>query len=74
MTHNPQYRKPPPRPPDMAKLAARAAGQKKFQGSPCVNGHSGIRYSSTGQCVDCLQMYREIRRPKPHVTVHRMMD
>lgn len=45
--------------PDPSKLAARAAGQMKFQGSRCKYGHNGIRYTSTGQCVDCIPMYRQ---------------
>lgn len=44
--------------PDLAKQAARAAGEMKFSGSKCVNGHSGIRYVKSGQCVDCIPFYR----------------
>ena len=53
------YRTPPPRAPDLRKQAARQAGLVKFQGSPCINGHPGIRYASTGNCVDCMQFHRE---------------
>jgi hypothetical protein len=35
------------------KLDAIAAGDKKYQGVPCKNGHSGIRFSINADCVDC---------------------
>lgn len=47
--------------PDQAKLAARAAGKRKFAGSPCKRGHDGARYSSTGHCVDCMKLYNKLR-------------
>lgn len=56
------YRVPPPRQEDKAKLAAQAAGKTKFVGSRCKHGHNGIRYTSTGQCVDCIPYYRELKR------------
>lgn len=48
--------------PDQAKLAARAAGKKKFNGSRCKRGHTGIRYTSTGNCVECVAMHRDNQR------------
>ena len=45
--------------PDLAKMAAREAGISKFQGRPCKHGHDGLRYSSTGNCVECVTFYRE---------------
>jgi len=56
--------RPAPRPHDQAKLAARAAGQTKFQGSICANNHGGIRYTSTGHCVECTAMHRNNRKTK----------
>lgn len=50
--------------PDLAKQAARAAGKMKFSGSKCVNGHSGIRYVKSGQCVDCIPYYRALKKEK----------
>lgn len=47
--------------PDPAKLAARAAGKVKFQGSRCKRGHN-IRYTSTGNCVECIAMHRDNQR------------
>ena len=32
---------------------AEANGEWKYQGTPCKHGHGGLRYSSTGRCVDC---------------------
>lgn len=26
-----------------------------YQGKPCKNGHIGLRYSSTGGCVECVR-------------------
>lgn len=26
---------------------------EKFQGKPCKRGHSGMRYRSSGGCVEC---------------------
>jgi hypothetical protein len=52
---------PPPQPPDLAKLAARQAGLRKFQGSKCSKGHGGARYSKSGQCVECVAGYNEKR-------------
>lgn len=28
-------------------------GDKYYQGKPCKYGHSGLRYKSTGSCVEC---------------------
>ena len=56
---SPNYRHPPPRPPDLAKLAARRSGQSKFQGNDCIRGHGGLRYAKSGQCVQCVALYRD---------------
>ena len=64
------YRTPPPQRPDLAKLAARQAGLVKFQGSPCINGHPGIRYASTGQCVDCIPYYRDKQKEKSNERIN----
>lgn len=50
--------------PDLAKQAAAKAGLLKFQGSDCKYGHGGIRYTKTGQCVDCIPMYRDLKKEK----------
>jgi len=47
---------PPPRTVDQAKIAARAAGESRYQGNDCRHRHGGLRYSSTGHCVLCLKM------------------
>jgi len=51
--------------PDIAKMEARAAGLRTFQGSKCKHGHDGIRYTSTGQCVSCMKIYNTFTR---HIT------
>jgi hypothetical protein len=36
------------------KISSRTRGETEvYQGSPCPNGHDGLRYKSTGQCVQC---------------------
>jgi hypothetical protein len=47
---------PPPMPADKAKIAAREAGESRYQGNDCRRKHGGLRYSSTGHCVLCLKM------------------
>jgi 5-methylcytosine-specific restriction endonuclease McrA len=43
-----------------AKAAAKAHGSKRWTpGFPCVNGHKADRLVSSGQCVECLRLYRE---------------
>jgi len=38
------------------RTEAQAAGVKTFQpGRPCVQGHEGIYYVASGQCVDCAK-------------------
>ena len=33
---------------------AHQGGWQKYQGNPCKRGHDGVRFSSTGQCVACM--------------------
>ena len=37
-----------------------------YQGNPCKRGHSGMRYVSTGNCVECA-IYRAHGRPLPPI-------
>jgi hypothetical protein len=39
--------------PDPARQKARAEGKKRYRGAPCVHGHEGERYTSSGTCVEC---------------------
>jgi hypothetical protein len=34
---------------------ARRLGLKVYKGSPCLRGHAGLRYTSTGGCVECIR-------------------
>lgn len=45
--------------PNSAKNTAIQNGLVRFQGKPCKNGHSGIRYTKGGQCVDCIAQTRQ---------------
>ena len=40
---------------------ARRRGQKTFKGSPCVNGHQGIRTVKDNSCVECQHFRRSMR-------------
>ncbi len=35
-----------------------------FQGKPCHNGHSGIRYVSSKDCVECSRERYRVRKQK----------
>ena len=39
-----------------AREEAHQRGQSKYRGSPCKHGHDGERFSSTGQCVMCMEV------------------
>lgn len=41
--------------PKMDRKAARELGFVRFTGEPCVRGHDGVRYVSTGGCIKCLK-------------------
>lgn len=38
------------------RVEAAKARLKKYQGEPCSRGHDGVRYTSTGSCVDCAKL------------------
>jgi hypothetical protein len=51
--------------PVISRKEARRRGLKVYQGSPCLRGHSGLRYTSTGGCIQCIsEGIRKRRRPK----------
>jgi hypothetical protein len=35
---------------------AKATGQKLYVGHDCIWGHTGIRYTSNGACMECLAL------------------
>lgn len=37
----------------VARQAAIKAGDKSYSGKPCQNGHSGLRYTADGSCIEC---------------------
>lgn len=41
----------------MTRKEAIAAGEKRYQGKPCPVGHNGLRYTSSGSCVECALIY-----------------
>jgi len=36
------------------RINAYESGEKKYQGQPCINGHSGTRYTKSGCCIECV--------------------
>jgi len=48
------------------KETARAEGRNIYVGKPCKRGHSGERYVSNSQCVECLKLKtKRLRKSKP---------
>ena len=47
-----------------SQMEAARAQQKRYQGAPCTHGHSGVRYTSSGQCVQCADASTEARRER----------
>src|SRR5574337_1027423 len=45
---------------DTAREAARVSGKSKYDGNPCKHGHSGLRYTSTGGCVECVYLAKSL--------------
>jgi hypothetical protein len=45
------------------RLIAKANGLKRYQGRPCINGHIGIRYVRSLECVECRSA-KESRRKR----------
>ena len=41
----------------MSRAAALANGDRFYIGRPCPYGHSGLRYSAKGVCVDCAKSH-----------------
>jgi hypothetical protein len=39
-----------------ARLKALANGSVHYQGPPCPHGHSAVRLTSTGSCVECRRV------------------
>lgn len=38
--------------------------RSKYQGKPCKFGHPGMRYSSTGSCVECQSAFASRQRER----------
>ena len=47
-----------------SQMDAAKAQQKRYQGAPCLKGHPGVRYTSSGQCVECADSHTEARRER----------
>lgn len=41
----------------MRRVDALATGEIFYQGRPCPHGHVGVRYSTSGGCVDCVKAH-----------------
>ena len=47
-----------------ARLAALDAGQLKYQGAMCLQGHDGLRYVKPDSCIHCVA-HEPALRPLP---------
>lgn len=48
-----------PQRPDISRQAASQAKETKFFGGDCKRKHGGLRYTKTGNCVECMQFHRD---------------
>lgn len=49
----------------MKRIDAHRAGHTHYYtGVPCANGHDGLRYVSTGNCVECARAYTRAGRAR----------
>lgn len=47
------------------KKLAQMNGYVHYQGKPCLNGHSGLRYTKGSRCVECVGVRRSVaKNPK----------
>lgn len=44
-------------------LLAKLNGETKYQGKRCLNGHAGIRYTISGNCIEC-KSYKPTGKPR----------
>lgn len=48
-----------------ARAAAARTGQKRYLSTiPCIRDHLGERYTSSGNCIECLKRYKPVDVPK----------
>lgn len=52
-----------PRRANPDRTAARLTGRSHYTGGACRRGHPGLRYASTGACVECVAGYRAAVHP-----------
>ncbi len=48
-----------------SRLAALDAGQLKYQGAMCLQGHDGLRYVKQDSCIHCVAHEPALRPPLP---------
>lgn len=44
-----------------ARMDALHAGEVKYNGAPCKNGHAGLRYTKSDCCVECMMVRNDMR-------------
>ncbi len=52
--------------------AAKLAGKKFYKGRPCIRGHHGLRYVTSGTCLQCEQEIFILRKQKRQRTIIRI--
>jgi len=53
------------------KSEALLAGDKKYQGVPCKNGHSGIRFVVNADCIECAMNRQRTTSRKEYLVNYR---
>lgn len=53
------------------KIDAIIAGDKKYQGVPCKNGHSGVRFVTNADCVECAKNRQLTKSRKEYLVTYR---
>jgi hypothetical protein len=50
-----------------ARIKARKAGEKRFEGIRCASCHTTTKYTSSGSCVKCAGIRRDKDKKRPKV-------
>jgi hypothetical protein len=53
------------------KQDAQLSGDKKYQGVPCKNGHSGVRFVVNADCVECAMNRQRTTSRKEYLANYR---
>ena len=54
---------------DTPRKIAKSLGQKRYQGAPCPKGHSGIRYVTSMDCVECRAFLKAMSGRRKRIAI-----